>query len=216
MKGSETMSFQENLRYHRKKAGYQQAKDFAMALNISYSTYKGYESQGREPKYETLCRIADLLKVSTDDLLGRTTNILGNKDDYILLKRLDKLLSIANEKHHTDIKIQKTDDNNIYFKNNNASISFEYVVSKKKIINALNKIDIAHDEETSHILSIFLSNTNTKQVIKKLQDNIIKANEIQNEKERTEKIKIILKAINYMNFFKVNSSLENDYFEENK
>ena len=162
------MSFQENLRYHRKKAGYQQAKDFAMALNISYSTYKGYESQGREPKYETLCRIADLLQVSTDDLLGRTTNILGNKDDYILLKRLDKLLSIANEKHHTDIKIQKTDDNNIYFKNNNASISFEYVVSKKKIINALNKIDIAHDEETSHILSIFLSNTNTKQVIKKL------------------------------------------------
>lgn len=78
-----------------------------MALNISYSTYKGYESQGREPKYETLCRIADLLQVSTDDLLGRTTNILGNKDDYILLKRLDKLLSIANEKHHTDIKIQK-------------------------------------------------------------------------------------------------------------
>ena len=187
-----------------------------MALNISYSTYKGYESQGREPKYETLCKIADLLQVSTDDLLGRTTNILGNKDDYILLKRLDKLLSIANEKHHTDIKIQKTDDNNIYFKNNNASISFEYVVNKKKIINALNKIDIAHDEETSHILSIFLSNTNTKQVIKKLQDNIIKANEIQNEKERTEKIKTILKAINYMNFFKVNSSLENDYFEENK
>ena len=75
MKGSETMSFQENLRYHRKKAGYQQAKDFAMALNISYSTYKGYESQGREPKYETLCRIADLLQVSTDDLLGRTTKI---------------------------------------------------------------------------------------------------------------------------------------------
>ena len=49
-----------------------------------------------------------------------------------------------------------------------------------------------------------------------MQDNIIKANEIQNEKERTEKIKTILKAINYMNFFKVNSSLENDYFEENK
>ena len=44
----------------------------------------------------------------------------------------------------------------------------------------------------------------------------MKANEIQNEKERTEKIKTILKAINYMNFFKVNSSLENDYFEENK
>ena len=209
------MSFHENLRYYREKAGYS-TKELANLLGITANTYAGYEIREREPKYKTLCKIADLLQVSTDDLLGRTTNILGNKDDYILLKRLDKLLSIANEKHHTDIKIQKTDDNNIYFKNNNASISFEYVVSKKKIINALNKIDIAHDEKTSRILSIFLSNTNTKQVIKKLQDNIIKANEIQNEKERTEKIKTILKAINYMNFFKVNSSLENDYFEENK
>lgn len=209
------MSFHENLRYYREKAGYS-TKELANLLGITANTYAGYEIREREPKYKTLCKIADLLQVSTDDLLGRTTNILGNKDDYILLKRLDKLLSIANEKHHTDIKIQKTDDNNIYFKNNNASISFEYVVSKKKIINALNKIDIAHDEETSHILSIFLSNMNTKQVIKKLQDNIIKANKIQNEKERTDKIKTILKAINYMNIFKINSSLENDYFEENK
>lgn len=209
------MSFHENLRYYREKAGYS-TKELANLLGITANTYAGYEIREREPKYKTLCKIADLLQVSTDDLLGRTTNILGNKDDYILLKRLDKLLSIANEKHHTDIKIQKTDDNNIYFKNNNASISFEYVVSKKKIINALNKIDIAHDEKTSRILSIFLSNTNTKQIIKKLQDNIIKANKIQNEKERTDKIKTILKAINYMNIFKINSSLENDYFEENK
>ena len=209
------MSFHENLRYYREKAGYS-TKELANLLGITANTYAGYEIREREPKYKTLCKIADLLQISTDDLLGRTTNILGNKDDYILLKRLDKLLSIANEKHHTDIKIQKIDDNNIYFKNNNASIPFEYIVSKKKIINALNKIDIAHDEETSRILSIFLSNTNTKQVIKKLQDNIIKANEIQNEKERTDKIKTILKAINYMNLFKVNSSLENDYFEENK
>lgn len=209
------MSFHENLRYYREKAGYS-TKELANLLGITANTYAGYEIREREPKYKTLCKIADLLQVSTDDLLGRTTNILGNKDDYILLKRLDKLLSIANEKHHTDIKIQKTDDNNIYLKNNNASISFEYVVSKKKIINALNKIDIAHDEKTSRILSIFLSNTNTKQVIKKLQDNIIKANKIQNEKERTDKIKTILKAINYMNIFKINSSLENDYFEENK
>lgn len=210
------MGFQENLRHYREKAGYKSAKDFADVLGISPNTYVGYEVRGREPKYETLCKIADLLQVSTDDLLGRTTNILGNKDNYILLKRLDKLLSIANEKHHTDIKIQKTDDNNIYFKNNNASIPFEYTVNKKQIIKAFNKIDIEHEEETSNILALFLSNTNIEQVIKKLQDNIIKANEIQNEKERTKKIKSILKAINYMNFFKINSSLENDYFEKDK
>lgn len=210
------LSFQENLRYYREKIGYKQAKDFAKVLGIPYPTYVGYESQGREPKYETLCKIADELQVSTDDLLGRTTNIIGNKDDYILLKRLDKLLYIANKNHNTDIKVQKIDSNNIYFKNNNASIPFEYTVNKKQIIKAFNKIDIEHEEETSNILALFLSNTNIEQVIKKLQDNIIKANEIQNEKERTKKIKSILKAINYMNFFKINSSLENDYFEKDK
>lgn len=210
------MGFQENLRHYREKAGYKSAKDFADALGISPNTYVGYEVRGREPKYETLCKIADKLHVSTDDLLGRITNILGNKDDYILLKRLDKLLYIANKNHNTDIKVQKIDSNNIYFKNNNASIPFEYTVNKKQIIKAFNKIDIEHEEETSNILALFLSNTNIEQVIKNLQDNIIKANEIQNEKERTKKIKSILKAINYMNFFKINSSLENDYFEKDK
>ena len=95
------MSFQENLRYYREKAGYKQAKDFAEALNIPYSTYTGYEVRNREPKYETLCKIADLLQVSTDDLLGRTTNILGNKDD----KQIKQIIS--------DVWSEKTIDNDI-------------------------------------------------------------------------------------------------------
>lgn len=80
------MSFQENLRYYREKAGYKQAKEFAKILNISYTTYTSYENQGREPKYNTLCKIADILQVSTDDLLGRTTNIIGNNEDERLKK----------------------------------------------------------------------------------------------------------------------------------
>ena len=39
------MSFQENLRYYREKAGYKQAKDFAKVLDVPYPTYVGYESQ---------------------------------------------------------------------------------------------------------------------------------------------------------------------------
>ena len=34
VKGSEIMSFQENLRYYREKAGYKQAKDFAKVLDV--------------------------------------------------------------------------------------------------------------------------------------------------------------------------------------
>ena len=63
------MSFQDNLRHYREKLGLT-AKDFAAQLNINYGTYAGYETQGREPKYETLCKIATALNVSVDELIG--------------------------------------------------------------------------------------------------------------------------------------------------
>ena len=88
------MGFQENLRYYRERAGYKQSKDFAQALDIPYSTYKGYETQGREPKYNTLCKIADLLNVSTDELLGRENNILGMNEDERLKKEINTILSM--------------------------------------------------------------------------------------------------------------------------
>lgn len=123
MKGREIMSFQENLRYYREKAGYKQAKDFAEVLNIPYSTYTGYEVRNREPKYETLCKIADLLHVSTDDLLGRTTNIIGNKDDIQIKQIISDVLS------------EKTIDNdivNIKFVNIlTGNINFEVKINEK-------------------------------------------------------------------------------------
>ena len=64
------MSFQENLRLYRERAGYAQAKEFATFLGIKYTTYIAYENQGKEPKYDTLRRIAEALNVSIDTLLG--------------------------------------------------------------------------------------------------------------------------------------------------
>lgn len=64
------MSFQENLRLYRERAGYAQAKEFAAAIGLKYTTYIAYENQGKEPKYDTLRRIAAALNVSTDMLLG--------------------------------------------------------------------------------------------------------------------------------------------------
>ena len=78
------MSFQENLKYYREKSGYKTAKDFADVLNIPYTSYVAYENKGREPKYEMLCKIADLLEVSTDDLLGRKEPRL--KDNLMKIK----------------------------------------------------------------------------------------------------------------------------------
>lgn len=67
------MSFSENLKKLREKAGYAQAKDFAKALEIKYTTYIAYE-QGREPKYELLIKMSNILNVTTDELLGRERN----------------------------------------------------------------------------------------------------------------------------------------------
>ena len=63
------MNFGDNLRQYRERAGYAQAKDFAAMLGIKYTTYIAYE-QGREPKYDILCRIATILNATTDELLG--------------------------------------------------------------------------------------------------------------------------------------------------
>ena len=64
------MNFSKNLRRYRELAGFKSAKDFAAALDIPYTTYAPYENSTREPKYETLCKIAAALHVSIDDLLG--------------------------------------------------------------------------------------------------------------------------------------------------
>lgn len=63
------MSFAENLRKYRKSAGYS-SKELADTLKIKYTTYLNYENADAEPRYETLMKIADILNVSPDELLG--------------------------------------------------------------------------------------------------------------------------------------------------
>jgi transcriptional regulator with XRE-family HTH domain len=136
------MGFQENLRHYREKAGYKSAKDFANTLGIQPNTYVGYEVRGREPKYETLCKIADLLQVSTDDLLGRTTNILGNDEDNRLIERINDILST--DINNLDIELNKIDDKYIYFEFKNKldlKEQIKLMIDKKNFIKNLNIID---------------------------------------------------------------------------
>jgi len=63
-------TFGDRLAIARKKKGLTQW-DMATALNISQGTYAGYEGDNHKPDIETLARIADLLDVTTDLLLGR-------------------------------------------------------------------------------------------------------------------------------------------------
>lgn len=74
------MNFAENLRMYREKAGYKSAKEFSQKLGVPYTTYVPYETGRREPRFEQLVNIAQLLKVTPNDLLGFRLDLL---DEYI-------------------------------------------------------------------------------------------------------------------------------------
>lgn len=55
-----------------RKAKKLKGRELADMLGVSYSTYTKYESTDRKPDIDMLVRIADVLEVTTDYLLGRT------------------------------------------------------------------------------------------------------------------------------------------------
>ena len=67
------MHFGKQLREIRMERNMKQ-QDLADAVNIALRTYQHYEQGDREPSLSTLVALADVLEVSTDDLLGRTSS----------------------------------------------------------------------------------------------------------------------------------------------
>lgn len=61
--------FNVNLKIARERKGLSQ-KDIAEKIGVAKSTYSLYESGHREPNVQTIKKIADLLNVSADELLG--------------------------------------------------------------------------------------------------------------------------------------------------
>ena len=62
--------FAQNLRKYRKICGMTQ-KTLAKELHYSHTAIANYESGRNEPSLSDLCRLSDILGVSTDALLGR-------------------------------------------------------------------------------------------------------------------------------------------------
>ena len=66
--------FSERLKYARAEKGYSQ-RQIAKMLDVPQSTYQAYEllgtKNGREPRFKTVNKLADILEVSTDYLFGR-------------------------------------------------------------------------------------------------------------------------------------------------
>ena len=62
--------FSENLLTLRKGHNYS-AEIVAVKCNISYSSYRRYETGEREPTLPVLCAFADLYGITLDQLAGR-------------------------------------------------------------------------------------------------------------------------------------------------
>lgn len=201
------MFFQENLIKLRKKAGYS-ARSFAKELDIPYTTYLAYEKTEREPKYQLLIKIASILNVSIDNLLG------GAYTQERIIQRLNTLLNIANKKHNTNIKITKTENDDIYFKNFASTIPIEYSVNKNTFVQAFSRIDEEFYNNTSDVILVYLSNKSKDTTINKLQEKLIQASSLADEKERADKIKTISTAINQINFLKIDHSIYKNYFKD--
>ena len=67
------MNFIEKLRSVRKAKGMSQSQ-IALMLQISRQAYNNYERGIRQPDYDTLVKIADILQISLDYLLGKSDN----------------------------------------------------------------------------------------------------------------------------------------------
>lgn len=74
--------FNENLKDARLKKNLSQ-KEVAEKIGVAKSTYSLYESGNREPNVDTIKKIADVLDVSADKLLGLET------DDITLAAHFD-------------------------------------------------------------------------------------------------------------------------------
>ena len=63
------MTFGQVLKLLREEKRLKQ-KEFAEKLGVSDSTYRGWEAEGKEPRYVVLCKIAKVLNVTVGQLLG--------------------------------------------------------------------------------------------------------------------------------------------------
>ena len=81
--------FAQNLRKYRKFRGMTQ-EALAKELHYSHTAIANYESGRNEPSLSDLCRLADVLGVSTDALLGRE----GAEDNMMNAPLLERFLQL--------------------------------------------------------------------------------------------------------------------------
>ena len=82
------------LKSRRKKMGLSQ-EEVAKKLGVHNTTYGNWELGKTEPSLNDLVKLADLMNVSTDELLGRKTTIINidalTETESYLIKKIIKM-----------------------------------------------------------------------------------------------------------------------------
>lgn len=142
--------FADNLKALRKKSGLSKA-EVARRLNIPYTTYNAYETEGKEPRYERLKNIADILGTTPTKILGWQCDITNNEYQHVLHYKLEPLFkNMMSEFEKTDnkvidgINLSSQEYTELFFLNILENINFEDYVNKfiKPIINNSGVINI--------------------------------------------------------------------------
>ena len=172
--------FNERLKQARLKAKLSKAS-FAKKLGLIYTTYDNYERGTVEPKVSTLIKIADILNISTDDLLGR----IPNNEDERLKKVIEEIFSTGLLKVLSGLKPIKlelvciTKDSVIFNFYYNTKCINKIAISKSELIQEFNFIDDVINREknkrkedylyssvhrtiSNHIKELEKNNTNNK------------------------------------------------------
>lgn len=151
------MDFKDRLRYYREQRGYS-SDELAKLLDIPYTTLKGYENAGREPKYNILVKIADILNVSLDDLLGRTPT---SEDE-----KIKELFALKNGDKNGDIDILSINLNNI----KKDCILFDIYLYDNKNISADKKRGLIKENKNRKLVNKSIMSIDKVEFIKLLKD----------------------------------------------
>lgn len=91
----------QNLKYLRKLRGWTQ-EEFANKLGIKRSLVGAYEEERADPRIDVLEKLADMFKLTLDDLLRK--DISEVKGNYLTKRRQQKLMSENNLIHFVPVK----------------------------------------------------------------------------------------------------------------
>lgn len=81
-----------NLKYLRKLRGWTQ-EEFAHKLNIKRSLIGAYEEERADPRIDVLEIVADIFKLSMDELLLKDLSVVSSSGSYLQKRRMQKMLS---------------------------------------------------------------------------------------------------------------------------